>query len=130
MPSVLITRHILEVVFICWCHFITDMIVYTHAEFGMNCLNNKWNITHYSECCVGSLLQYIFTHTTKGPNWSPLPRWFDVLLRQTANRTCAEKSSRDAISTSTDTDRQIRPIISYLSPEHNLWRRDSSKKSG
>ena len=28
----------LEVVFICWYHFITDMIVYTYAEFGRNCL--------------------------------------------------------------------------------------------
>jgi len=27
----------LEVVFICWYHFITDMIVYTYAEFGRNC---------------------------------------------------------------------------------------------
>ena len=50
----------LEVDFICLCHFITDMIVYTYAKFGMNCLKNKWNITHCSECCVGSLLQYIF----------------------------------------------------------------------
>ena len=41
----------LEVDFICWCHFITDMIVYTYAKFGMNCLNNKWNITDCSECC-------------------------------------------------------------------------------
>ena len=39
--------------------FITDVIVYTYAEFGMNCLKNKLNITHCSECCVGSLLQYI-----------------------------------------------------------------------
>ena len=43
--------------------FITDMIVYTYAEFGRNCLNNKWNITHCSECCVGSLLQYIYEIT-------------------------------------------------------------------
>ena len=50
----------LEVDFICWCHFITDMIVHTYAEFGMNFLKNKWNITHWSECCVGSLLQYSF----------------------------------------------------------------------
>ena len=44
---------------ICWCHFITDIIVYTiwYAEFGRNCLKNKLNITHCSECCVGSLLQ-------------------------------------------------------------------------
>jgi len=34
------------------------MIVYTYAKFGMNCCKNKWNITHCSECCVGSLLQY------------------------------------------------------------------------
>ena len=48
---------VLEVDFIYWCHFITDMIVYTYAEFGMNCLENKWNITHCPECCVGSWLQ-------------------------------------------------------------------------
>jgi len=46
--------------FICWCHFIKDVIVYTYAEFGINCLKNQLNITHCSECCVGSLLQYIY----------------------------------------------------------------------
>ena len=50
-----------KLTFICWCHFITDMIVYTYGEFGMNWLINKWNITHCSECCIGSLLHYI-TH--------------------------------------------------------------------
>jgi len=48
VPSVLFTRTILEVDFIYWCHFITDMIVYTYAEFGLNYLINKWNITHWS----------------------------------------------------------------------------------
>jgi len=40
--------------------FTTDIIGYMHmyTGFGMNCLINKWNITHCSECCVGSLLQY------------------------------------------------------------------------
>jgi len=28
---------VLEVVFIRWYHFITDMIVYTYAEFDRNC---------------------------------------------------------------------------------------------
>jgi len=27
---------------------LTDMIVYTYAEFGRNCLKNKYNITHCS----------------------------------------------------------------------------------
>ena len=25
----------------CWCHFVTDMIVKTYAEFGRNCLKNE-----------------------------------------------------------------------------------------
>ena len=53
----------LENDFICWCHFITDIIVYTYDEFGRNCLKNKWNSTRCSECCVGSLLQYIYVIT-------------------------------------------------------------------
>ena len=53
-----LTELFLENDFICWCHFITYMIVYTYAEFGMNCLKNKLNTTHCSECCIGSLLQY------------------------------------------------------------------------
>jgi len=56
VPSVLFTRSD----FTYWCHFITNIIVFTYAEFGMNCWKNKLNtcITHCSECCVGSLLQY------------------------------------------------------------------------
>jgi len=61
VPSVLFTRTILGVDFINWCHCITDLIVYTYAEFGMNCLKKKWDNTHCSKCCVGSLLQYIMT---------------------------------------------------------------------
>ena len=52
----------LENDFICWCHFNTDIIVYRYAEFGRNCLKNKLNITHCTECCVGSLLQYSFVY--------------------------------------------------------------------
>ena len=49
----------LESDFIYWCHFITDVIVYTYAEFGMNCLKNKLDIPHCSECCVGVASVYI-----------------------------------------------------------------------
>ena len=61
----------LEVDFICWGHFITDMIVYTYAEFGMNCFKSKWNITHCSECCVGSCfsIAYIIEHGSLGILW-------------------------------------------------------------
>jgi len=59
VPTVLFTRNIFGD-FIYWCHFITDVFVYTYTELGMNCLKHKLNITHCSECCVGSLLQYIW----------------------------------------------------------------------
>jgi len=42
-----------------FAEFITDISVYTYAEFGRKCLKNTKNITHCSECCVGSLFQYI-----------------------------------------------------------------------
>ena len=58
--SVLLPELFLEVDFVCRCHCITDMIVQSYAEFGMKCLKNKWDITHFSECCVGSLLQYSY----------------------------------------------------------------------
>jgi len=43
------------------CHFITDMIVYTYAEFGMNCLKNKLYIAHCSECCLGFCFSILWT---------------------------------------------------------------------
>ena len=46
---------------ICRSYFSTDIIVYTYTEFSRNCLKNKLNITHCSECCVWSLLHYILT---------------------------------------------------------------------
>ena len=46
-----------------WCHFITDVIVYTYAEFGRNCWKNKLNITHCSECCVVYLVKPVLKVT-------------------------------------------------------------------
>ena len=66
-----LTELFLKVVFICWCQFITDMIVYTYAEFGMNCLKNKWNITHCSACCVVSLLQYSIPLYCRSSRYNP-----------------------------------------------------------
>ena len=62
VPALLFTRNI----FGSWLYLLMPFYYrhdcrYTYAEFGMNCLNHKWNIIF---CCVSSLLRYInlFNH--------------------------------------------------------------------